>query len=270
MHAIWIEAPGGPEALSYRECAEPQPNADEVLINIAAIGVNFIDVYYRTGLYTASYPLVPGVEMAGVIEAVGPGVTAFKGGERVACVSAHMGGYAEYAVVPAASVVPLPDSVDDWSAAAGLLQGMTAHFLSHSTYRIQAGESVLIHAAAGGVGLLLTQVARKLGARVIGTVSTEEKARVASEAGAHEVILYTQADFEEEVRRLTDGKGVAAVYDNVGKATFEQSLNCLHPCGYLVLYGQSSGLVPAIDIGRLASKSLVLTRPMLFDYIRDR
>ena len=184
--------------------------------------------------------------------------------------SSHPGSYAEYAVVPASIVVPVPDSVDDRSAAAALLQGMTAHYLTHSTYRLQAGDSVLIHAAAGGVGALLTQVARHLGAYVIGTTSTAEKARLAYEAGAHEVILSTQKDIAEEVRRLTRGAGVAVVYDSVGKATFEQSLNCLRRCGYLVLYGQSSGLVPAFEPARLASKSLFLTRPMLFDYIPDR
>lgn len=270
MHAIWTDKPGGPDVLSYRECAQPEPNDGEVLIKIAAIGVNFIDVYYRTGLYAASYPFIPGMEAAGVVEAVGAGVTELKGGDRVVYVSSHPGSYAEYAVVPASIAVPVPDYIDDRSAAAVFLQGMTAHYLTHSTYRIRAGDTMLIHAAASGVGLLLTQVAQHLGAHVIGTTSTAEKARLAYEAGANEVILYTQEDFEKEVRRITKGEGVAVVYDSVGKTTFEQSLNCLRRCGYLVLYGQSSGLVPSFEPARLASKSLFLTRPMLFDYIADR
>ncbi len=270
MHAIWIEKPGGPEVLSFRECAQPRPNSGEALVKISAIGVNFIDVYYRTGLYAAEYPLIPGMEAAGVVEAVGPGVTELKVGDRVAYAYSHLGSYAEYAVLPASKLVPVPDDIDDRSAAAALLQGMTAHYLTHSTYPIQAGDTVLVHAAAGGVGSLLTQVARQLGAHVIGTASTEEKAQLAYEAGANEVILYTQVDFEDEVRRLTNGEGVAAVYDNVGRTTFEKSLNCLRRCGYMVLYGQSSGLVPSFEPGRLGRKSLFLTRPMLFDYISDR
>lgn len=270
MHAIWIDKPGGLEVLSYRECTQPQPNVGEVLVKIAAIGVNFIDVYYRTGLYEASYPFIPGMEAAGVVEAVGAGVTELNVGNRVVYASSHPGSYAEYAVVPATTAVPVPDDIDDRSAAAAFLQGMTAHYLTHSTYHLQAGDTVLIHAAAGGVGSLLTQVARHLGAYVIGITSTAEKAQLAYEAGANEVILSTQEDVEEEVRRLTKGEGVAVVYDSVGKTTFEQSLNCLRLRGYLVLYGQSSGLVPAFEPGRLASKSLFLTRPMLFDYIRDR
>jgi NADPH2:quinone reductase len=270
MRAIWIDEPGGPDVLSYREGAQPAPQAGEALIKTTAIGVNYIDVYYRAGLYMAPYPLIPGVEMAGVIEAVGPGVTDVTVGERVACVSARMGGYAEYAVVPVAVLVPLPDAVDDRSAAAGLLQGMTAHVLAHSVYALQAGDTILIHAAAGGVGSLLTQVTRRLGAHVIGTVSTEKKAPVAYAAGAHEVIVSTQVDVAEETRRLTKGEGVAVVYDSVGKDTFESSLDCLRPCGSLVLYGQSSGMAPALEIARLASKSLTLTRPVLFDYIRER
>ncbi len=270
MHAMWIDKPGGLDVLSYRECAQPQPNAGEVLVKIAAIGVNFSDVYYRTGLYAASYPFIPGMEAVGMVEAVGAGVTELKRGDRVVYVSSHPGSYAEYAAVPASIVVPIPGEIDDHSAAAAFLQGMTAHYLTHSTYRIQTGDTVLIHAAAGGVGSFLTQVARHLGAHVIGTTSTAEKAQLAHEAGAHEVILYTQEDVAEEVRRITGGEGVAVVYDSVGRTTFEQSLKCLRRCGYLVLYGQSSGLVPAFEPARLASKSLFLTRPMLFDYIRDR
>lgn len=269
MHAIWIEQPGGPEVLSYREGAQPKPSSGEALVKVSAIGVNFIDVYYRTGLYPVELPIIPGMEAAGVVEAVGPQVTEYEVGDRVAYAS-HLGSYTDYAVVPVPKLVPVPDEVDDRSAAAALLQGMTAHYLTHSTYPIQAGDTVLIHAAAGGIGSLLTQVARGLGAYVIGTVSTEAKAQLAREAGANEVILYTQADFEEEVRHVTNGEGVAAVYDNVGKMTFEKSLNCLGRRGYMILYGQSSGLVPSVEPARLASKSLFLTRPMLFDYISDR
>jgi NADPH2:quinone reductase len=269
MHAIWIDNPGGPDVLSYRECAQPQPNAGEVLVKIAAIGVNFIDVYYRTGLYAALYPCIPGMEAAGMVEAVGARATELKRGDRVAYASSRLGSYAEYAAVPASIVVPVPGEIDDRSAAA-FLQGMTAHYLTHNTYRIQTGDIVLIHAAAGGVGSFLTQVARYLGAHVIGTTSTAEKAQLAYEAGAHEVILYMQQDVAEEVQRITGGEGVAVVYDSVGRTPFERSLNCLRRCGYLVLYGQSSGLVPAFEPARLASKSLFLTRPMLFDYIGDR
>jgi NADPH:quinone reductase len=271
MHAIWIDKPGGLDVLSYRECAQPEPNAGEVLVKIAAIGVNFIDVYYRTGLYAASYPFITGMEAAGMVEAVGAGVTELKRGDRVVYVSSRPGSYAEYTAVPASIVVPIPGEIDDYSAAAAFLQGMTAHYLTHGTYRIQTGDIiVLIHTAAGGVGSFLTQVARYLGAHVISTTSTAEKAQLAYEAGAHELILYTQQDVEEEVRRITGGVGVAVVYGSVGRTTFEQSLNCQRRCGYLVLYGQSSGLVPAFEPARLASKSLFLTRPMLFDYSSDR
>jgi NADPH2:quinone reductase len=270
MHAIWIDKPGGFDVLTYRECGQPQPDVGEVLVKTRAIGVNFIDVYYRTGLYAASYPFIPGMEAVGVVEAVGAGVTECNVGDRVVYASSCPGSYAEWVVVPASIVVSVPEDIDDQSAAAGFLQGLTAHYLTHSTYPLQAGDTVLIQAAAGGMGSLLTQVARHQGARVIGTASTREKAQMAYAAGAHEVIVYTQANVEEEVRRLTKGEGVAVVYDNVGKTTFEQSLHCLRPCGYLVLYGQSSGLVPPFEPSKLASRSLFLTRPMLFDYIRDR
>jgi NADPH2:quinone reductase len=270
MHAIWVDTPGGSEVLSYREGTQPQPKDGEVLVKLAAIGVNFIDVYYRSGLYATSYPFIPGMEAAGVVEAVGAGVTELKRGDRVVYASSQPGSYAEYTVVSASIAVPVPDNIDDRSAAAAFLQGMTAHYLTHSTYPLQAGDTVLIHAAAGGVGSLLIQVARHLGAHVIATTSTAEKAQLAYEVGAHEVILYMQGNIEEEVRRLTRGEGVSVVYDSVGKTTFEQSLNCLRRCGYLVLYGQSSGLVPTLEPARLANKSLFLTRPMLFDYIADR
>ena len=270
MHAIRITAYGGPEALSYQEVPVPQPGPADALVRIEAAGVNFIDVYHREGRYPGSLPFTPGMEAAGVIEQVGAEVTEFKVGDRVAYAS-QQGSYAEYAAVPAAKLVPVPDGLDSRSAATALLQGMTAHYLSHSTYPIQAGDTVLIHAAAGGVGLLLTQMARRRGARVLATVSTEEKAELARGAGADEAILYSESDFESEVRRLTDGAGVNAVYDSVGRTTFEKSLNCLKPLGILVLYGASSGPVPPIDPIVLSTKgSLFLTRPSLFHYVADR
>jgi NADPH2:quinone reductase len=270
MKAIQINQYGGPEVLQYADVDEPQPKAGEALVKIKAIGVNFIDVYHRTGRYPGALPFTPGSEAAGVVEAVGEGVTEVKKGDRVAY-AMHLGSYGEYALVPAAKLVPVPGNVDDKAAAAIMLQGMTAHYLSYSTYPIQKGDAVLIHAGAGGVGLLLTQIARKLGAHVFTTVSTEEKAQLSREAGAHETILYTQADFEKEVKRLTDGKGVQAVYDSVGKTTFDKSLNCLQPRGYLVLFGASSGPVPPVDPMLLGAKgSLFLTRPSLAHYAQDR
>ena len=269
MYAVWIDKTGGPEVLSYREGNRPVPSEGEVLVKISAVGVNFIDVYYRTGLYPGDLPFIPGMEAAGVVVAVGPKATEYKVDDRVAYVS-HLGSYAEYAAVPESKLVPVPDDVGDQTAAAALLQGMTAHYLTHSTYPIQAGDAVLIHAAAGGIGSLLVQVARNLGAYIIGTVSTEEKAMLAREAGVNEVIRYTEEDFEDEVLRLTHGEGVAVVYDNVGKTTFEKSLNCLRKRGYMILYGQSSGSVSPIDPARLGKKSLFLTRPYLFDYIDEK
>jgi NADPH:quinone reductase len=270
MHGIQITQHGGPDVLVYRELPTPKPGAGEALVRMRVAGVNYTDVYYRTGLYAQSLPFTPGVEGVGIVEALGEGVTEVGVDDRVAYVL-QQGSYAEYAVVPAWKLVPVPDGVDDRAAAAAMVQGMTAHFLVHSTYPLQHGEAVLIHAAAGGVGLLLTQSAHRIGARIIATVSTEEKARLARDAGADDVILYTQADFESEARRLTGGAGVSVVYDSVGKTTFDKSLNCLRPRGYMVLFGQASGPVPPIDPNILNRKgSLFLTRPSLAHYVSDR
>lgn len=270
MKAIRVHQYGGPEALHYEQAPFPEPGVGEARVKIEAAGVNFIDVYHRTGLYLGQLPITPGVEGAGVVDALGPNVSEMKPGDRVAY-AMQQGSYAEYAVVPVAKLVPIPDTIDTRSAAAVMVQGMTAHYLSQSTYSLQPGDTALVHAAAGGVGLLLVQMAKRCGARVIGTVSTEEKARLAREHGADEVILYTQADFEAETRRLTDGLGVNVVYDSVGKTTFDKSLNCLRPRGYMVLYGQSSGPVSPLDPQVLAAKgSLFLTRPSLAHYAADR
>jgi NADPH2:quinone reductase len=266
MHAIRVHQFGGPEVLVYEEAPMPQPGAGEALVRIKAIGVNFIDVYHRTGRYPNQLPFTLGVEAAGVVEAVSPGVIEVKVGDRVAY-SSVIGAYAEYAAVKASQLAPVPDGVDDRTAVAAMVQGMTAHYLVFDTYPVQRGEVVLVHAAAGGVGLLLIQLAKRLGARVIGTVSTEAKAQLAREAGADEVILYSQVDFEPEVKRLTEGKGVVCVYDSVGKDTFERSLNCLRPRGTMVLYGASSGAVPPVDPILLMNKgSLYLTRPTIGHY----
>jgi NADPH2:quinone reductase len=270
MKAIRVHEYGDSEALRYEEAPLPEPGQGEARVKIEAAGVNFIDVYHRNGLYPGQLPITPGMEGAGVVDAIGPAVSALKPGDRVAY-AMHQGSYAEYAVVPAWKLVLVPDSVDARSAAAVMLQGMTAHYLSHATYPLQPDDTALVHAAAGGVGLLLVQMAKRRGARVIGTVSTEEKARLAGQAGADEVILYTQTDFEAETRRLTDGAGVNVVYDSVGKTTFDKSLNCLKPRGYLVLYGQSSGPVSPLNPQVLAAKgSLFLTRPSLAHYTADR
>jgi NADPH2:quinone reductase len=270
MKAIRVHQYGGPEALHYEEAPLPEPGPDEARVKIEAAGVNFIDVYHRSGSYAGRLPITPGMEGAGVVDAIGPGVSELKPGDRVAY-AMHQGSYAEYAVVPAWLLVPIPESVDTRSAAAVMLQGMTAHYLSLSTYPVQPGDTALVHAAAGGVGLLLVQLAKRRGARVIGTVSTEEKARLASQAGADEVILYTQVDFETETKRLTDGAGVNVVYDGVGVTTFDKSLNCLKPRGTMVLYGASSGPVPPLDPQVLNAKgSLFLTRPGLGHYLADR
>ena len=237
MKAIRVHEYGGLAALKYEDVAKPDPGSGEARVKIEAIGVNFIDVYQRMGLYKPALPFVEGQEAAGVVDGVGAGVTEVKVGDRVAYTSVQ-GSYAEYANVPAWRLVPVPEGVSAQQAAGALLQGLTAHYLAFSTYPIQRGETVLVHAAAGGLGLLLVQVAKLRGARVIGTVSTEEKARAAKQAGADEIILYTQQDFEAEVKRLTDGKGVNVVYDSVGKTTFDQSLNCLKRRGVMVLYGQ--------------------------------
>ena len=253
------------------DVALPEPGGGEALVTVEAAGVNFIDVYHRTGLYPGALPFTPGMEAAGVVEAVGPGVYEVEVGDRVAY-AMERGSYAERAVVPAWKLVRLPESLDAEAGAAAMLQGMTAHYLTRSTYPLAGGETALVHAAAGGVGLLLVQMAARIGATVIGTVSTEEKARLARKAGADAVILYTEGDFAEEALRLTDGRGVHVVYDSVGQATFDQSLACLRPRGLLALFGQSSGSVPPIDPSVLATGggSLFLTRPGLAHYAADR
>jgi NADPH:quinone reductase len=270
MKAIRVHKYGGPEVLVVDEIPVPEPKAGEARVKLEAIGVNFIDIYQRTGLYPLQTPFTLGSEAAGVVDAVGEGVTEVKKGDRVAYAMVP-GAYAEYAIVPAWRLVPVPANVDAKSAAAIMLQGMTAHYLTHSTYPLKQGETALVHAAAGGVGLLLGQIGKMRGARIIGTVSTEAKAALAKQAGADDVILYTQTDFLTEVKKLTDGKGVHVVYDSVGATTFDKSLDCLRPRGYLVLFGQSSGAVPPFDPGKLAGKgSLFLTRPSLAHYTLDR
>jgi len=265
-----VQQTGGPEAMQWVELPTPQPKADEAVVKLAASGVNFVDVYYREGRYKAALPFVPGQEGAGEVTAVGGEVKSVKVGDHVAW-TGLLGSYAEYAAVAADRLVPVPQGVSDREAAAAMLQGMTAHYLSHDTYPLQRGETALVHAAAGGVGLLLVQMAHNIGARVIGTVSTEEKAKLARQAGADEIILYTQADFEAETKRLTGGKGVDVVYDSVGKTTFDKSLNVLRPRGFMVLYGGSSGAVPPFDLVALSQKgSLYITRPTLAHYTATR
>ncbi len=270
MKAIQVKRTGGPEVLELADLAVPEAKGSEAIVKIVASGVNFIDVYYREGRYKAVLPFVPGQEGAGQITAVGPDVKLLKVGDRVAY-TAIMGSYAEYAVVPEDRLVKIPQGVSYQQAAAAMLQGMTAHYLSHDTYPLKKGETALVHAAAGGVGLLLVQMAKNIGARVIGTVSTEEKAKLARDAGADDIILYTQSDFEIETRKLTDGHGVDVVYDSVGKTTFEKGLNVLRPRGYMVLFGGSSGAVPPFDLILLSQKgSLYVTRPTLAHYIATR
>ena len=270
MFAVQVHQIGGPDALSYDEIPQPEPGAGEARVRIEVVGVNFVDIYQRKGLYKRPAPFIPGSEAAGVVDAVGEGVTNLQPGDRVAYAMVN-GAYTEQAIVPAAMLVKLPDSIDANLAAAVMLQGTTAHFLVHDTFPLQPGHTALIHAAAGGVGLLLVQMAKMRGATVIGTVSTEEKAALAKDAGADEIILYTQADFEEETKRLTQNAGVDVVYDSVGQTTFDKSLACLKPRGYMVLYGQSSGPVPPFDILRLNwGGSLFLTRPGLANYLQTR
>jgi len=270
MKAIQIHATGGPEVLELAELPIPVPGPGQVLIRIEAIGVNFIEIYFRKGTYKAALPLIPGSEAAGTIEDLGSGVNGFKPGELVASVGVA-GSYAEYALVPAAQLVKVPAGVSPEKAAAAMLQGMTAHYLAYSTYPLKAGETALVHAGAGGVGLLLTQMAARIGARVITTVSSEAKAELSREAGASEAIVYTERDFEAEVKRLTNGKGVDVVYDSVGKTTFDKSLNCLRPRGLLALFGASSGPVPPFDLIQLSGKgSLFITRPTLWHYVATR
>ena len=253
MKAIQITKTGGPEVLTLAEVPTPKPKPNEVLVKISFAGINYIDVYFREGRYPKPVPFVNGQEASGVVSELGADVKSFKVGDRVAY-TGILGAYAEYEAIPEDRLVAVPEGVTDRQAAAAMLQGMTAHYLVHSTYPLKHGETTLIHAAAGGVGLLLVQMAKNLGARVIATVSTDEKAKLAREAGADEVILYTHQDFEAETKRLTDGKGVHVIYDGVGLTTFEKDLNILRPRGYLVLFGASSGAVPPLDLLRLTQK----------------
>ncbi len=270
MKAVRVHQYGGPEALKYEDVPLPEPGEGEARVKIEAVGVNFIDIYHRIGRYQGSLPLTLGQEGAGTVDSVGPNVATVKPGDRIAYASAQ-GSYAEYAIVPEWRLVPIPSKVDSQHAAAVMLQGMTAHYLTHSTYPLKKGETALVHAAGGGTGQLLVQIAKRCGARVIGTVSTEEKAARAREAGADEVINYVQTEFDVEVKRLTKNAGVDVVYDSVGKDTFDKSLNCIRRRGYMVLYGQSSGSVPPVDPQILNSKgSLYLTRPFLAHYTADR
>ena len=270
MKAIQVKQVGGPEAMELVDLPVPEPKANEAVVKLAASGVNFIDVYNREGRYKVPLPFILGQEGAGEVVSVGKDVKLVKGGDRVAWTSV-LGTYAEYAAVPADRLVPIPAGVSDQQAAATMLQGMTAHYLVYDTYRLKRSDTALVHAAAGGVGLLLVQMAHNIGARVIATVSTEEKAKLAREAGAEEIILYTQQDFEAETKRLTGGKGIDVVYDSVGKTTFEKGLNLLRPRGMMVLFGGSSGAAPPFDPIILTQKgSLYLTRPSLGSYIASR
>src|SRR2546425_948261 len=270
MKAIQVAEVGGPEVLKLVDLPIPTPKPNEAVVQIKAVGVNFIDIYFREGRYPATLPFIIGQEAAGVVTAVGSAITKVKPGDSVAY-TGIMGSYAEYAAVPADHLVPVPEELDFNQAAAAMLQGMTAHYLSHSTYPIKPGQTVLIHAAAGGVGRLLVQMGKNLGARVIATAGSEEKARLARDAGADDVVIYTKQDFETETRRLTEGKGVHVVYDGVGKDTFDKGLNVLRPRGYMVLFGGASGAVPPFDLLKLTQKgSLYLTRPSLQHYIATR
>jgi NADPH2:quinone reductase len=270
MKAIQVSQVGGPEVLKLVDLPVPDPKPNEALVQIEAAGVNFIDVYFREGRYPAPLPFINGQEGAGLVVAVGPDVTTLRLGDRVAY-TGSLGSYAEYAAVPADRLIKIPDELDFNQAAGAMLQGMTAHYLSHSTYPITSGDTVLIHAAAGGVGLLLVQIAKHLGARVIGTAGSPAKAQLARDAGADEVIIYTEQDFETETQRLTDGKGVNVVYDGVGKDTFAKDLNVLRARGYLVLFGGASGAVPPFDLMELTKHgSLFVTRPSLQHYLATR
>jgi NADPH2:quinone reductase len=269
MKAIRVHEVGDPEVMQLEDLPDPRPGGGEVLVRIEKIGVNFIDIYHRTGLYPLELPFTPGREAAGVVEALGEGVTGLKASDRVAYAMTP-GAYAEASVVPAWKLVPLPQSVSAADGAAAMLQGLTAHYLAHSTFPLASGHRALVHAAAGGVGLLLIQIAKRAGALVMGTVSTKEKADAASQAGADIVVRYTEEDFQERVNEWTSGRGLDVVYDSVGKTTFEKSLRCLRPRGMLVLYGQSSGPVPPFDAALLARGSHFLTRPSLAHYMLDR
>jgi NADPH2:quinone reductase len=270
MKAIRVHAPGGPEAMKYEDAPDPQPKPGEAVVKVDAAGLNYIDVYFRTGAYKAEAPFTPGMEAGGTVTAVGPNVSGVKVGDKVAYTGVP-GAYAQYAAVPAARLVVLPSGVSTKQGGAAMLQGMTAHYLASSTYPLKPGDTCLVHAAAGGVGLLLCQIAKMRGARVIGTVSTDDKAQLARGAGADEVILYSTQDFEAEVKRITGGKLCQVVYDAVGKTTFDKSLNCLAPRGLLAFYGAASGPVPPFDLATLSAKgSLYITRPSLASYTASR
>jgi len=269
MKAIQITEYGGPEVMKYSEVSDPVAAQGEAVVKIEAVGVNFTDIYSRAGINPPGLPWIVGVEGAGVVTAVGAGVDSINVGDNVAY-SGVFGSYAEMASVPASKLIKLPDGLDARSGAAVMLQGMTAHYLCHSTYAVQPGDKVLIHAGAGGVGLLLTQMVKQLGGYVFSTVSTEEKAQLSRDAGSDQVILYGEQDFSEEIKKATDGKGLQAVYDAVGETTFDKSISCLGRRGHMVLYGQASGPPPLIDPRRLGNGSLFLTRPGLADYTSTR
>lgn len=270
MKAIQLQKTGGPEVLTLADLPAPRPKPNEAVVKIAAAGVNFIDVYLREGRYPAPLPFIDGQEAAGIVTEIGSEVKTLKAGDRVAYTNV-LGSYAEYAAVPADRLLKVPDKITDQQAAATMLQGMTAHYLVYSTYPLKKDETALIHAAAGGVGLLLVQMAKNIGAHVIATVGSEEKARLARDAGADDVIIYTQQDFETETKRVTDGKGVHVIYDGVGKSTFDKDLNVMRPRGYVVLFGGASGPVPPFDPIKLSQKgSLFLTRPTLLHYTSAR
>ena len=270
-YAIRVHAPGGPDVLAWEDVPTPEPAAGEVLVKHTAVGLNYIDVYFRTGLYKApSLPFTPGMEAAGVVSALGPGVTTLRVGDRIAYAMAPIGAYATDRVIAANRVVKIPDGIDDQTAAAMMLQGMTAQYLLRQTYRVNAGDTVLVHAAAGGVGLILCQWAKHLGVTVIGVVSTDAKAELARAHGAAHTVIGTD-DLVGEVKRITGGAMVPVVYDSVGRDTFDASLDCLAPRGMMVSYGNSSGPVPPFDISRLSAQgSLFLTRPTLATYVAKR
>lgn len=270
MKAIRIHEHRNADVLRYEDTEIPEPKENEARVKLEAIGVNFIDIYHRTGLYPNKLPFIPGMEGAGVVDKIGKNVSDLKQGDRVAY-AMNLGSYAEYSIAPAWKLVKIPDEIDAKTACAAMLQGMTAHYLAHSTFKIKKNNIILLHAAAGGVGLLLVQMAKKLEARVIGTVGNEEKAKLAKENGVDEVIIYTKENFEEKVKELTDGTGVDVVYDSVGKATFLKSLNCLKRRGLLVSFGQSSGAIPEFNTRILSERgSLYLTRPTLADYASNK
>ena len=270
MKAVRVHEHGGPEVLRYEDVPDPRPQPDQAVVKLDVAGVNFIDIYFRSGLYKTDLPFTDGQEAAGVVSEVGADVSGLKPGDRVAYCGV-LGGYAEYAAVPAQRLVKVPDGVDSSTAAALMVQGMTVHYLTHSTFALGPGHTALVHAAAGGVGLLLVQVGKMLGARIIATCSTEEKAALVRAAGADHVILYTQEDFLTEVKRLTGGKGVDVAYDSVGKATWQGSLDSLKPRGMMVFFGNASGPVPAIEPLTLTAKgSLFMTRPSLPHHVATR